>query len=76
MENKQFKIRNNLSQKVSFSLEPEGTIMELLPNEFITIELSSDLNPVLELQINQDNFEELYFSIWPAEGNYEVKEFQ
>lgn len=76
MENKQCKIRNNLGQKISFSLEPEGTIMELLLNEFITLELSSKLNPFLELQINQDNIERLYFSIWPEEGTYEVKEFQ
>jgi hypothetical protein len=73
MKKTQFKLTNNIGEKIALSMEPEGTIVELTKGKSIIIELCSETNPVLDLQINKDKTG-LYFSVWPERGGYEIIE--
>jgi hypothetical protein len=58
-------------EKICLALEPEGTIFELPEEKAILIEITGEENPAIDLQINSVNGE-LYFSIWPEYGTYEL----
>jgi hypothetical protein len=73
MEDKEIKITNNMEVKMILSLEPEGTIQELLHGQSVTIELFAASGPIIDLQINKD-VDGIYLSIWPDQGRYSLKE--
>jgi hypothetical protein len=73
MGNMQFRLSNKIGQEITLSMEPEGTILELADGKSVLIELCSDQNPVLDLQINKEN-DGIYLSIWPEQGGYKVIE--
>lgn len=73
MKRIQFKLSNKFGQKIELSLEPEGSIIELPEGKSVLIEVLSKDNPVIDLQINKEN-NNLYLSIWPEKGKYEIIE--
>jgi hypothetical protein len=71
MKNIQFKLSNNTDKKIEISIEPEGSVIELLPQKFLSIEPLDKDNLVLEIQINTEN-DNLYLSFWPEIGTYKI----
>jgi len=66
-----FTLRNQFEEKIFLSLEPEGTMLELLPDEFVKIELKSEESPAIDLQIQKYN-NTVCIAIWPDKGQYEI----
>lgn len=72
MKPKQIKLTNCTKEEVFLALEPEGCIESLTKNEFILIHLDGRGNPIIDIQIRKIE-EKIYLSIWPENGNYEIK---
>lgn len=68
-----FTLTNTFNKKILLSLEPEGTIFELLAGQSIEIELSSGSGPVIDLQL-QEYEGDICIAIWPCEGMYRILE--
>ncbi|QRY57295.1 hypothetical protein [Sphingobacterium siyangense] len=72
MKTKQIKLTNDTGEEVFLCLEPEGNIESLTKDEFTLIDLEGVGNPIIDIQIRKIK-EKIYLSIWPENGNYEIK---
>lgn len=72
MGRKQIKLSNNTKLDVLLALEPEGDIYPLSNSEFVLIDLEGDDNPLIDLEICEEEGR-MIIKIWPEKGEYEVK---
>lgn len=68
-----FTLTNRFNKKILLSLEPAGTILELLVGQSIEIELISESSPVVDLQV-QEYDSDICIAVWPENGEYRILE--
>ncbi|WP_175632570.1 hypothetical protein [Pedobacter ghigonis] len=66
------KITNDFNKQILFSLEPNGTIIELEKLKSLNLELiANGKSPILELKVGEFDGN-ICIAIWPDQGDYEV----
>ncbi|TWR30219.1 hypothetical protein FPZ43_04555 [Mucilaginibacter pallidiroseus] len=71
MEPNEITLTNTLSKKLYLSLEPEGTLLELLPGENIKVELFAASGRIIDLQISEYKGR-FCLALWPDKGSYNI----
>ena len=64
-----FTLTNKYGSVIGLSLEPEGTIYELKPNESVGVEISTGENPAIEI-VFEKNPTGVYIALWGDKGDY------
>jgi hypothetical protein len=71
MNSTSFKLSNFLSTTLRISLEPEGTILEIQPGDFIEIVISNGISQSIDMQLSADSGI-ASISLWPEKGDYRI----
>ena len=73
MKRNTIKLSNEFGISIPVSLEPEGNILEIKPNEFIEMICDSTAEPLIEIDLKGDQGG-LYLQIWPGRNvKYKIK---
>jgi hypothetical protein len=73
MEKNGFTLTNKFGITIGVSLEPEGTMIEIEPNESLQIEISTGVNPTMEI-IFERNSTGVYIALIPNKGSFYIDE--
>ena len=71
MEKTGFTLTNKYGITIGLSLEPEGTIYELKPNESVEVEITTGISPAIEIVIEK-NPTGVYVALWTDKGEYHI----
>ena len=69
MNTTSFKLSNLFSTTLKISLEPEGTIFEIQPGDFVEIVISNEVSKSIDMKLSADS-DTVSISLWPEKGDY------
>jgi len=73
MNNLTIGLRNKTNKSIELSLEPEGTIYELVTGETLTVILSGNEARCVTFSFSEVA-DQAVIAIWPEHGDYEILE--
>jgi hypothetical protein len=70
-----FTLTNHFGADIDLSLEPEGTIYELVKDDSVEIELSPCVGICVDIQVTQYE-NRICLAIWPHKGDYQIEGYR